>query len=204
MTPQAKDLHGFSYNRTATFDYHAQQVSGSWAVSSISLPNDQIIRYTYGTSGGNAGKLTEIEHPDGTFSRFEYGVDSGLSFINFNDAVAERTHRRKRVFYSTDISVIQFDGTEGDRGFQLFNQSSMQIRAAVNPNNELIYANLSGDGQAGSPANVRLVYEGAGKMKRIEALAEAAYLRDITIDNGASGIRAVNGEPEETFGQACE
>ena len=109
---------------TLTFSYHADQMSGRWAVSQISVPTWGSVDYAY-----TDGRLTSVSHPDGTQSTFNWSmatnaVYSAMALENLSifDPKASGNHLRKNVFWSTP--------TWGDQ-LQIFNQASQLVLSLI-------------------------------------------------------------------------
>lgn len=146
---------------TLTFNYHAEQISGRWAVSQISVPAWGSVDYAYVD-----GRLAAVSHPDGTQSTFNWSVATlgaysamALESLAIFDPKATGSHRRKTVYWSTP--------TWGDQ-VQIFNQASQLVRYVTNGNDEVVYLafNLF--------PNAR-IYEGEGVLKRVNGTGNVQY-----------------------------
>lgn len=176
--------------RTLTFSYGANQVSGRYAVSSVTLPNSESIDYTY-----SGGYLSQIDYPDNTTSTFSRTNDSSTGFTKFvfDDKHAEPTHRKKEANLTSSVIVADEDG-------KVFPQPTGLIRYLENGNGELSYMNIVADGTVG--ANV-YVYEGGGKLKRF-AQGKEQYMEEWAVGNNSDALAyddiAVT-KAEDNYGQ---
>jgi len=175
-----------SYNRTASFNYHATQISGQWVVSSIVLPNTQVVTYNYA-----GGFLTNVAHADGTNSTFDYTTEpvSQCTVVSYNDASAEKTHRRKKVYLTNNFSEQAWNGLPS-----VYNSSSLLVRMVVNGAGEVAYFNLF---NPSSPYEWVNYVE--GKVQYVYDGRQYKYYQDGWAFNSANGWNSITGTRESSF-----
>ena len=113
--------------RILTYHYHPNQIAGQWAVSSVDLPNGSSTVYAYAN-----GQLSQVDHADGSQSTFTITDDavSQCQIMQYDDAAAEGTHRRKSVYLSNNHRE-QRDSARTLYN-NVINQSSMLVRLILN------------------------------------------------------------------------
>lgn len=161
--------------RIATFSYHPAQVAGKWVISSVLLPNQQTVSYSY-----SGGYLTGIQHPDSTQSTFVFGVDgtTNTTTIQFHDVAAEETHRSKTIYLT---NIFNFVGA--NYGTSFTSSSSLLIRMVVNGASEVAYLNLF-------PSGGTLIYEGGHQVKKIQTGAYINFLKKGWVFNPTATTQA--------------
>ena len=170
-----------AYGNAAAFTYTDQPLPdwGHHVVERIDLPNGESITYRYGETGNVPNRLTSVLLPDGTTSRFAYGVDEEVqaNTIEIQDAAAEGTHRTKKVWFTAAL----FDGQ---------NQASGRIRKMENGAGELSYA-VWDEPRPDGPGFYTLAYSGGNTVQR--------YLVDNGVVKRAETARAVTISPDLDF-----
>jgi YD repeat-containing protein len=178
------------YNRQAQFSYGTDQVSGRWAVSQITLPNSQTLQYSYAD-----GKISQVTHPDGTVSTFNYYLDATAQTTNidFYDVADDGSHRKKTVYFTNQAIA------NGANNGPVYNQASLAVRMIVDGANDVRYMNIRIPEGNGDDA---WIYEGTGAMKRTHANASAAYLLSGWNYDPALGAAGVTGTLESVYAVA--
>lgn len=174
-----------AYGRDARFYYKSTQESGRWVVEKIDLPNAEDINYVY-----DQGKLSEVNHADGTQSTFAYGVDSlsQTTTVTYNDASAVGTHRNKTAYLS-NIAVAIPDDTTG-----VYSQAAMMVRLVANGSGEVAFLHMP------QSENNALLYTGRGKIGRKFQDHEVRYYEDgWSFVNPDDPSRGVSGSLEAKF-----
>jgi RHS repeat-associated protein len=162
--------------------------------SSIALPNGHSVQYQYLN-----GQLSEVLLPDGTSSSFsaEYEPNSECTVLNYDDAAADGTHRRKRAYLTNNFSILVSKVTNIA---SIWNNASMLVRMVVNGDNEITYLNIPHP----TMSWVFKIYEGAGRVKINSDFRQVRYYKDGWTFNPNGGYDAFTGELEDTYVQDIE
>ncbi|MEO1235230.1 MAG: hypothetical protein AAFX76_00425 [Planctomycetota bacterium] len=164
-----------AYGRVATFSYSAQPLYGwNWyVVESIDLPNGQTVRYRYNESNA-AGRLSGVDHPDGSESAFAYAYDAQAKAdrLEIDDPAAGTTHRRKEVFFTSTH-------------FGQAGQAPGRLKKIINGEGELSYAVWTED--IAPDTFYTYVFEGGRKLKRFRHFYVAITRQEQAIEIDPNG-----------------
>ena len=153
-----KDAVVDSSNRKFAFNYKPLPLGGEYVISSITLPNNNVIQYDYTDT-----YLSKVTYPDGSFSTYSYSVASNGNTVYH---VEETTGKVKDIHLSSNTLLIS-----SHTGQILWNQNSMGAGTVI-VNNEITYAYY----QHPRVANYGYVYTGEGQMKFRHIDREARFL----------------------------
>ncbi|MFH1023925.1 MAG: RHS repeat-associated core domain-containing protein [Planctomycetota bacterium] len=177
-----------SKGNTAQFTYAAKQVSGRWVVSRVDLPDGTIRTYTY-----KSGYLSAVAFPDGTKSAFTrtYEPVSRCTVMQYNDAGEEGTHRKKKVYLTTNFSwkkLLPDDFTP---------QSAQLVRMVTNGAGEVAYLNIPYADNTGA-----YIFHGNGALEHLWCGITNEYAKDdwkiARSDGAAWSFDSVQMNPEIT------
>ncbi|WP_218933568.1 RHS repeat-associated core domain-containing protein [Rubripirellula lacrimiformis] len=176
-----------SHGQTLTFDYNAQQQSGLWAVSRITLPNSDYIDYGYA-----GGFLSTVDYPDGTQTTISYAAGTnGLVEMDFEDVAAAPKHRRKTVSLTGSVATVNGSVVPTAVGL---------TRVVVNGEDEVTYLNGAGESSIKG-----VIYEGGGRLKQtVQNLDTFDFAPEIFYQDGWSiaeemGEMTLTGQAEPIF-----
>lgn len=151
-----KDTVTDAYGNQAVFSYDTSRPAGwgRYVVDQIDLPNGEVVKYTYNERDNTGlGRLTGVEHADGTNSTFDYGfdADTNTDTIQIYDPAADGTHRTKTAHFTPN-------GTAGG------GQPVGRIRKVVNGAGETSYAIWTASGPSGQ--NITYAFQGGNQIRR--------------------------------------
>ncbi|HYE04514.1 MAG TPA: RHS repeat-associated core domain-containing protein [Planctomycetota bacterium] len=178
-----------AHQRTASFTYASAQVGGRWVVERIDLPGGQAIHYGY----AGDGFLASVDLPDGTRSTFDRAYDpvSRCIVVTMFEAAAEAEHRAKRVYLTTNFTVLP---SVGDFAYP---QSAQLVRMVVNGEDEVAYLNIP------HPQYTEgYVYEGRHRLRQVGYDWFSRYARSWSIERGEGepwSWHSVHADLEPTF-----
>ena len=174
-----------SYGQSMTFTYNSAQQSGRWAVSQVSMPDNQTLTYAY-----TDGKLSGITYPGGTQTSISYGQDTVAQTATVSITDMAQGGVFKKYHLTNDYMVLN----QGQQQ-QVINQPSGVFRMVRNAAEETEWMVIpSQDPNVDAKffftgGNRAYVYYGNGTGKEYDSWeASTVYITSMSLFPGIDGV----------------